>query len=530
MSSSTQPFNLNSKAVAIPGNDNPAQNFFQRFVNQYVESRGWDRNLAKVGLVLGAFLVTLFGSTLIGATDLGIYIVLGLVSLIFVVNIIIQPYIGLYIVVVFVYLNISWIFTDNFDVPSINRPMVALVAGSVFATRILLQREKLVFRRTEVMIMLYMFALAFSTVLGANTNPDVIDSILDLAKEFLLIIVIVQLVYKEAVWKRAQWLFIVAALFVSVLSWYQTFSGDFETDFMGFASIRGDSVGGDGEVINFERASGQIGEPNYYAQVLLMVFPMAFYRAMTETSRNMRALGWVCTIFIVGTILFTYSRAATLAVGAITVLMLLDMRWPLYKIITLGLVTVALALPVLPAGFAERMLALVGLGGTQQRQDVSVQGRTSEMLVAMQMFRDYPIFGIGYAQYEDNYLRYSSALGLDPRYENRQAHSIYFEMAGETGLFGTTTFGLSMILIFIDAAYSRRLLREIKREDLIPWLNAVQFGLVAYMISSIFLHDDYVSYLRLIIAFLLGSTAFIQRLHREEMLRRASLPELAFSR
>ncbi|MDQ7036648.1 MAG: hypothetical protein Q9P01_18000 [Anaerolineae bacterium] len=41
---------------------------------------------------------------------------------------------------------------------------------------------------------------------------------------------------------------------------------------------------------------------------------------------------------------------------------------------------------------------------------------------------------------------------------------------------------------------------------------ALQFGLLAYMVNSIFLHDSYVRYLRLSIALVVSSTALVDAL------------------
>ena len=43
------------------------------------------------------------------------------------------------------------------------------------------------------------------------------------------------------------------------------------------------------------------------------------------------------------------------------------------------------------------------------------------------MFGDYPIFGVGPGNYPLHYLDYSQEIGLDPRLEQREAHSLYLE-------------------------------------------------------------------------------------------------------
>ena len=68
--------------------------------------------------------------------------------------------------------------------------------------------------------------------------------------------------------------------------------------------------------------------------------------------------------------------------------------------------------------------------------DVSIRGRASEALAAVAMFRDEPLGGVGYGAYDRNYVEYSTPVGLDPRREERAAHSLYLEIAAELGLVG----------------------------------------------------------------------------------------------
>ena len=56
------------------------------------------------------------------------------------------------------------------------------------------------------------------------------------------------------------------------------------------------------------------------------------------------------------------------------------------------------------------------------------------------MWRVHPIMGVGPGNFEQHYLDYSSRIGIDPRAEERSAHSLYLESLAETGLVGSVPF------------------------------------------------------------------------------------------
>lgn len=126
-------------------------------------------------------------------------------------------------------------------------------------------------------------------------------------------------------------------------------------------------------------------------------------------------------------------------------------------------------------------------------------GRYSEAAVAIEMFYDYPLLGIGKEQYPTHYLAYSSRLGIDTRLEERQTHNLYLEIMAEQGLVGLTTFGLAMFMIFRKIQVAKNHLKQKYRLDLYPWLLGVEYGLVTYLLASLFLHGAFIRYFWLMV-------------------------------
>jgi putative inorganic carbon (hco3(-)) transporter len=472
----------------------------------------------RAAVYVAATLIILGGSWVIGATDQGIMVIAGIIGLVMGAIVMINPHIGLYILVVFIYTNLPTVLSDAFGLPSLNKILVILIFVSVIGTQVMIRHKPLVFRLTEGAILLYLIVAASSTMIGKGLTNDSFDQIVDTAKDFLLVFIIVQLASEEQVWKRAQYMLIGCAVFLCVLSIYQFTTNDYAQTFYGFATNRTDSEGNEDVTIDFYRVGGPVGDPNFYAQILLMVYPVALYRVLDKnSSRDMKLFGAISTLIIAMVIVFTYSRGALLVFGLITFLILVERRINLYKVGFLVILGAVLVFPLLPTGYQERMLTIIDVGGAVVGGgDVSARGRLSEALVAWNMFLDHPLFGVGYSHYGIYYQQYSIYIGLDRRSEDREAHNLYLEAAAETGIVGVVTMFFMFAVIFDAIRKARRELIELGRSDLVTWLVALQYGLIAYMVNSIFLHDSSIRYLRLSIALAVSATALVQSLRERQ--------------
>jgi O-antigen ligase len=336
----------------------------------------------------------------------------------------------------------------------------------------------------------------------------------DWLKDYLIIFIVVQLAGESRVWKRMQWMLILAAGILALLSTYQTLTGDYGRTFYGLANapVHEVTTGYDDH-----RITGPLEDPNFYGMIMLMAMPIATYRMLTERKIQRRILGSVLFLLIVATILFTYSRGAFLALIVVGILVVRERHYNPYKIGAALLALILIISPFLPAGFSDRMKTITDIlpgGGVEMQTESSFRGRSSEAIIAVQMFQDHPFIGVGRGNYALNYLKYSSRLGLDDRLEARQAHSFYLELAAETGVIGIFVFTMMMIVIFMGLRRAKNLLKISNRPDLIPWVTGIQYSLVAYMLASIFLHSDYVRYFWLIIAFAAASSVMAEEQYR----------------
>lgn len=484
------------------------------------QSSTWPQSLNLSALILffAGTGIILLSSFLIGKTDLGLFVLAGLIAVVGGCVIMIRPNFGLYILVFFIFTNMSDVLETAFGIPDTNKPLVALIFVGTLASQIVLHNKPLVFRSTEISILIYgvvvIVTLAINGVhyspYAIDPQPSVLELVIDWFKDFMILFIIVQQCTREDVWKKMQWTLIASATLLSLLSTYQNLTGDTENDFYGLAKAPTHEIT---EGFDSTRVTGPLDDPNFYAMILLIAMPMATYRVLTEKDKVSRTLALIAALLIAMTIIFTYSRGAFLALTIVGILIVRERKISFYKVGAVVVVVGFLVTPILPAGFTDRIATLTSIlpgGGLQNQTEVSFRGRSSEALVAIQMFFDHPIIGVGRENYANRYLDYSVRLGLDNRLEDRQAHSLYLEVAAESGIVGIIAFGWMLIILFMGSQQAKVMMRQIKREDLVSWISGIQLGLVGYLLASIFLHGDYSRYFWMAVAFVASTTVMAE--------------------
>lgn len=215
------------------------------------------------------------------------------------------------------------------------------------------------------------------------------------------------------------------------------------------------------------RAAGPFGEANFFALSLAALVPLGLHLAGRAGYR--RALGIAAVLCCLAGVLATGSRgglvAAALAVGAFAFVSR-DRRARLWA---LGALAVGVAL--LPAFAAQ----------AQSSADRTVSGRQTEGLIAVSMFWDHPLTGVGPGGYPLLYRDYAREIGDDPR-SLRAAHSLPLEIAAEQGVAGLLAWCAAGLAL---AGYARR--RRVWRSAV---GRALILALATYLAGSLFLHSS----------------------------------------
>jgi hypothetical protein len=215
------------------------------------------------------------------------------------------------------------------------------------------------------------------------------------------------------------------------------------------------------------RAGGPFGEPNFFALSLAALTPLALFVAAKGGWR--RQLGLATLVAIAGGILAAGSRGGGLAM--------------LFALVAFGISTSSRQLRLAALMTVIGALALFPLfaGQASDSSARSVSGRETENRIALAMFGDYPVVGVGPHQYEVLYRDYSRNIGEDPR-STREPHSLYFEIAAEQGVVGLIGWGLAAVLV-LSYVLSRGAWRTTLG-------RALLLSVATYLVGSVFLHGS----------------------------------------
>jgi len=207
-------------------------------------------------------------------------------------------------------------------------------------------------------------------------------------------------------------------------------------------------------------------------------------------------------------IVFTYSRGSFLILIVLILAMLLTFKRNQMGSWLIVIVATVIIIQFVPTQFSQRIGTLTELIPDASQDttptDLSFRGRTSEMIVATQMFMDYPVLGVGLGNYPLHYQEYSRRLGLDQRAEAREAHSLYLEIAAESGLLGILTFGWLLWSIFSGLRQAHQSLIKTKVFGHANLVAAIGFGFSGYLMAGLFIHAAYPRYFWLLVGIALA--------------------------
>lgn len=386
----------------------------------------------------------------------------------------------------FAVLNLANVATDFHGAPSLFAPLLALVVLGI-AVRWATRGERPAGGgRAAVFVGLYA-AVALASLLAASEFTAGRLEAENLLKDGALAVAAGLLLRRTATLRRVVWVMVTGGALLAGLTAFQFLTGSFGTSFLGFGQTAVQNiVGGVDDV----RVSGPIGDPNFYAQLLVMLTPLALDRAFAEPRRSRRLAAWGAAAVMAASIVFTFSRGGILALGVVMLLMLLrrPVRWRALAALALA---AALAVPFLPPGYVDRLTALGQVGTVESNTDVSIRGRTAENRAGWGMFMDHPLTGVGLGNYAGHYQEYARGLGIEVKRVDREPHNLFLEVAAETGLPGLAAFGAMLGGAFWALGTARRRWRAAAREADAGLAYAIGVALLGWLATSMFLHLDF---------------------------------------
>ena len=414
---------------------------------------------------------------------------------------------ALYVLVFVVYLNLSDVAIEHYGAPSIAKLLFAVVLFLTVA-RWALRGEAPGGTAPAIAILAATGAVMALSLIYAGDPARTSDALFSFAKNAAITVTVTLIVVTVQTLRGVIWTVIGAGLLLGGLGTYQFLTGSFDSDFGGLSAAHVEEIVG---AIDSWRLVGPIDDPNFYGQILVVLVPLAWDRLVHEPRRWLRPVAGAALVGCVMAIGFTYSRGALAAL----VVMLLAyvalhasvlLRRPVQVLALLAVIgAVAFAAPGRYLDRVTQMLSILpGQGGALSSNDAAIRGRFGEMQVAWQMFLDHPLLGLGVSNYETSFQRYNLRLGLAPRNEMREAHSLYLEIAAERGILGLAVFGTLVAMLAAAVTRARRRFAESGRQDGANLAGAIGFAWIGYAVTAIFLHDAYSRYFWLLVGITLA--------------------------
>src|SRR4030066_415914 len=130
-------------------------------------------------------------------------------------------------------------------------------------------------------------------------DEDLFEHVKDLLIFFVIIIFMAS---RLTLW-RVVWTLMLIGAFLGTISVYQVFTSSYGSEFGGFGRIKLAQIVG---YIREPRIAGPLSDPNFYAQILVVLVPLALYRVWDESSLRLKAIAAYAFAVTMLALVFTY--------------------------------------------------------------------------------------------------------------------------------------------------------------------------------------------------------------------------------
>jgi N-acetylglucosaminyldiphosphoundecaprenol N-acetyl-beta-D-mannosaminyltransferase len=238
--------------------------------------------------------------------------------------------------------------------------------------------------------------------------------------------------------------------------------------------------------IHFGRARG----PELNSVSLGMCLTTCFwcaYSLLWRIDQRWKQLALVALMPLIAiAVYFSYTRSTWLGLAATAILVAaiqIPRRW---RVPTFTMAAIAVVLIV---GSAWTNLIGLQREGTAGDAEHSVDQRKSFAYVSWQMFRDHPVFGVGFGRFYDQKLRYLSDRSQEFELESIRSlhhHNSLLSVLTETGMVGLAAF-VSVMAVWIRSAW-----RLVRAQNLPRWARAhgvLMLTIILNYLCSALFHD-----------------------------------------
>jgi probable O-glycosylation ligase (exosortase A-associated) len=221
-----------------------------------------------------------------------------------------------------------------------------------------------------------------------------------------------------------------------------------------------------------------IEDNNALGLALVMLLPLLNYLRVTSTARLTSAAAMAAMALTLVAIVGTYSRGALLSLAACGVAYAIKSRSGFIPLLLGGMLAISLP-SLVPSGWFDRMSTIQSYNA-----DASFEGRIAAWKTSMEIVRQRPLIGGGFSSTDLDWVvrSYHVPGSLEA---GKAAHSIYFEVLGDTGIVGLLIYLLLVASAWFNTSYVLSVTRG--QADL-DWANKlarmIQISMVGYLIGG----------------------------------------------
>lgn len=447
----------------------------------------WQNIWLQIGVVVAVSLAT----GMVVSRDLPLWLIFGGIAGVVVVAIaFVKPeYVAAALLVIH-WGNIHDVLIKHHGIPSVVKPMVALLAVVLVWRRFLSSKPRGLVSDPVIWWILAYLVVGATGLWFARDTDAVMKHLIDTAKDCIIAALIFNLLATRAAFERTVWGLLIVGAVLSALTVYQEITKTYDNNYWGFAqaAMRQISTTMDDRA----RAFGTVNDPNYFGQLLLVLVPLAIWAALNGRTWRGKSFGMAALLLLLAAIGLTFSRGAYL--GAVVVLCVYAMYLRLDARYLLILPLVGALLYVAPPEFRARFGTLDEVlpgNNAGAYADGSLQGRTVKAEIAVTIAAHNPILGVGRGNYRLHYRDYINEIEGAGTNTERDAHNLYLEVAAEQGMVGLTVF-LGLLATVWGRLRAAELLFAAAGERRMADLSvAVKVGFLGYLVTSLFLHGAY---------------------------------------
>lgn len=387
--------------------------------------------------------------------------------------------------------NIHDVLIKYHGIPSLVKPTVAILTVVLLTRRFLSERPRGLVSDPVIWWILAYLVIGATGLWFARSTDTVMKHLLDTAKDCIIAALIFNLLVTRIAFERAIWGLLIVGVALSTLTVYQEITRTYDNNYWGFAQSAVRQISTTME--DRARAFGTVNDPNYFGQLLLVLVPLAVWAILNGRTWLGKTFGIAALLLLLSAIGLTFSRGAYL--GAVIVLVVYAMYLRLDARYLLVLPLIGALLYVAPPEFRARFGTLEevmpGVTNAGAYNDGSIQGRSVKAEIAFAILADNLIFGVGRGNYRFHYRDYIQEIEGAGSNTERDAHSLYLEVAAEQGIVGFAVFAGLILTVWGRLRVAERLFAAAGERRMAALSVAVKVGFLGYLVTSLFLHGAY---------------------------------------